>query len=518
MSFHLSVSDNLAASLIAAPIMVPSLAGTMSLIFRRRRRELAAGISIVSSLVQVLVAALLLARALHAPPTPYAMGNWPAPFGIVLVLDQLAAWMLLLTSLVGLAVASHAALTGLDRKGWNFHPIFQFQLLGINGAFLTGDLFNLFVFFEILLIASYGLILHGQGARRLTSGVQYIVVNLTGSTLFLIALGILYGVTGTLNMADMAQRGGALVPGDRGLFEAGGLLLIAVFALKAALLPLHLWLPRAYSSAAPAVAALFAIMTKVGAYAIIRTCPLIFGDGAATILLPAALGTIVLGFVGMLAARGLRDMTAFGLIGSTGTLLVAIALFDGQGLSAALYYLPHTTIAAALLFLTVDLIVRWRGLEGDAIVPTARFAGASLLAFLFLAAGVALAGLPPLSGFLGKLLILDAALASPRAGWIWGVILVTSLLAVIALARAGSTVFWKPADPAPQRTAERTPPRLAEALPSLFLLALLVGLTVFAGPATRFAKSTSAQILDRPLYLSSVLAAPGAHGSDGDTP
>ena len=515
----LSISDNLAASLIAAPIMLPSLAGTMALIFRRRRRMVAAGISIGSTALQVLIAVALLLRASQSDPTPYAMGDWPAPFGIVLVLDQLAAWMLLLTSVVGFAVATHAALTKLDRKGWNFHPIFQFQLLGINGAFLTGDLFNLFVFFEVLLIASYGLILHGQGARRLTSGVQYVVVNLTGSTLFLVGLGILYGVTGTLNMADMAARGAQLAQGDRGLFLAGGLVLIAVFALKAALLPLHLWLPRAYSSTAPAVAALFAIMTKVGAYSIIRTTPLIFGDVAEPILLPAALGTIALGFAGMLAARGLRDMAAFGLIGSTGTLLVAIALFDSDGLAAALYYLPHTTLAAAFLFLTVDLVVRWRGVEGDAIVPTPRFAGASLLAFLFLAGGVALAGLPPLSGFFGKLLILDAALVSPHAAWIWGVILVTSLIAVVALARAGSTVFWKH-DETPELPEDREPPRLVQALPCLFLLALLVGLTVFAGPATRYTQGTAAQVLDTPLYLRSVLgtASPPSPAAQGDAP
>ena len=508
------VSANLAASLIAAPIMLPSLAGTMCLIFGKRRRAIAAGISVGSTALMMMIAAALLARAVHAPPTPYAMGDWPAPFGIVIVLDRLAAWMLLLTAIIGFAVALHAALTGLDRKGWNFHPIFQFQLLGINGAFLTGDLFNLFVFFEILLIASYGLILHGQGARRLTAGVQYIVVNLTGSTLFLVALGILYGVTGTLNMADMAARGAAIPAGDRGLFEAAGFVLIAVFALKAALLPLHLWLPRAYSSAAPAVAALFAIMTKVGAYSIIRTSPLIFGDDAQIFLVPAALGTIALGFTGMLAARGLRDMASYGLIGSTGTLLVAIALFSREALSAALYYLPHTTIAAALLFLTVDLVVRWRGAEGDAIVPTPRFAGTALLSFLFLAGSVALAGLPPLSGFIGKLLILDAAINTPAAGWIWGVILVTSLVAVIALARAGSTVFWKH-DATSPIPVDRDPPRLIEAVPSLFLLAALIGLTVLAGPATRFTQAAAAQVFDTPLYLRAILgdAAPSTHTS-----
>lgn len=499
-----SFTQALSQALLAAPIMLPSLAGTMSLIFRRRRRWIGAAISIGSTLLLIATAIALVMRAGESGPVPYAMGDWPAPFGIVLVLDRLSAWMLLLTAVLGFAVASHVTLTSLDRKGWHFHPIFQFQLLGINGAFLTGDLFNLFVFFEILLIASYGLLLHGQGARRLAAGVQYVIINLTGSTLFLIALGILYGVTGTLNMADMALRAAAIPAGERGLLDAAGLLLIAVFALKAALLPLHLWLPRAYASAAPPVAALFAIMTKVGAYAIIRVCPLIFGDAVGTILTVTALGTIALGFIGMLASRSLKDMAAFGLIGSTGTLLVAIALFSEQGLAAALYYLPHTTLAAALMFLTVDLVIRWRGMEGDAIVPTPAFAGLALAGFLFLAAGVALAGLPPLSGFIGKLLILDAALSSPLSMTIWATVLVTSLLAVIALARAGSTVFWKhDASPPPPR--ERDAPRLVEAAPALFLLAVLAALTVGAGAATRYTQATAAQVLDREGYIGAVL-------------
>ena len=511
-----SLAQALSSALLAAPIMLPSLAGTMSLIFRRRRRWIGAAISIGSCLLQVAIAIALISRASESVPLPYAMGDWPAPFGIVLVLDRLSAWMLLLTALLGLAVAGHVTLTGLDRKGWHFHPVFQFQLLGVNGAFLTGDLFNLFVFFEILLIASYGLLLHGQGARRLTAGVQYVIVNLTGSTLFLVALGMLYGVTGTLNMADMALRAAAIPQGSRGMLEAAGLLLIAVFALKAALLPLHLWLPRAYASAAPPVAALFAIMTKVGAYAIIRVCPMIFGRDVETILIVTALGTIALGFIGMLAARHLRDMAAFGLIGATGTLLVAIALFSQDGLAAALYYLPHTTLAAALMFLTVDLVVRWRGMEGDAIVPTPAFAGQVLTGVLFLGAGVALAGLPPLSGFIGKLLILDASLASPLpqplAATIWAVILVTSLVAVVALARAGSTVFWKhDATPPPQR--ERDAPHTIEALPAVFLLALLGALTLGAGAATRYTEAMAAQVLDRDGYIEAVLG-PAPHAGE----
>ena len=498
-------------ALIAAPLLLPAFAGTATLLFRRRRRWIGAAISVGSAAGLVLLALVLMARAMASEPLAYALGNWPAPFGIVLVLDRLAALMLLLTAVLGLAVATHATLTGLDRKGWHFNPLFQFQLLGINGAFLTGDLFNLFVFFEVLLIASYGLMLHGQGAQRLTAGVQYVIVNLIGSTLFLIALGLLYGITGTLNMADMAVRAAALPPGDMGLLRAGGLLLVMVFALKAALAPLHLWLPRTYGSTAPAVAALFAIMTKVGAYAMMRTVPLIFGDGVGQVLLPAALVTMLLGFVGLLAARSLRDMAAFGLIGSTATLLVAIAQFDQRAMTAALFYLPHTTLAAALLFLTVDLVIRWRPAEGDSIVPTSSFAGQGRLALLFLAAAIALAGLPPLSGFIGKLLILQASLASPYVIAIWALVLGTSLLAVVGMARAGTTVFWKQGS-CPPTSKSRTAFRAIEAMPAFFLLVMLGALTVAAGPATAYADATSRQIFDVPAYVRAVLgpAAPGA--------
>jgi multicomponent K+:H+ antiporter subunit D len=494
-------------ALIAAPLLLPAFAGTATLLFRRRRRIIGAGISIGATAALLFLAVTLMLEAVSDGVVAYALGDWPAPFGIVLVLDRLAAMMLVLTAALALAVNVHAVMTGLDRRGWHFHPLFQFQLLGVNGAFLTGDLFNLFVFFEVLLIASYGLLLHGQGARRLTAGVQYVIVNLVGSTLFLIALGLLYSITGTLNMADMALRGAVLPAGDRGLFQAGGMLLMAVFALKAALLPLHLWLPRAYAGAAPAVAALFAIMTKVGAYAIIRTAPLIFDGTAGPYMLPAALGTMLLGFAGFLAARHLRAMVAFGLIGSTAILLTAIAQFDQRAMAAALYYLPHTTLTAALLFLLTDLIIRWRGMEGDAIVCTPGYVGQRRLAVLFLAAGVALAGLPPLSGFIGKLLILQAALGSPWWPAIWAMILGTSLIAVIGLARAGSTLFWKPSE-SPQRPAEPDPLNLAESGPALFLLALLVALTLAAGPVTSYMDATSRDIFDSTAYVRAVLPSP----------
>jgi multicomponent K+:H+ antiporter subunit D len=503
------------SALIAAPVLLPAFAATLSLLFRRRRRWIGAGVSIGATALLLAINLVLLGQAATGRVGIYALGDWPAPFGIVLVLDRLAAMMLVLTAALALAVSVHATLTSLDRRGWHFHPLFQFQLLGLNGAFLTGDLFNLFVFFEVLLIASYGLLLHGQGARRLTAGVQYVIVNLVGSTLFLIALGLLYGVTGTLNMADMAVRASALPVGDQGLFRAGGLLLTAVFALKAALLPLHLWLPRAYSGTAPAVAALFAIMTKVGAYAIIRTGPLIFAGAAGRYMIPAALGTMILGFAGFLAARHLRVMTAFGLIGSTAILLVAVAVFQETAMAAALYYLPHTTLAAAFLFLVTDLLIRWRGTEGDAIVVTSGYAGQQVLAALFFAGGIALAGLPPLSGFIGKLLILQAALSSSWWPAIWAVILITSLVAVIGFARAGSTLFWKSGGDAPLSpgsSGARALP-LKEAAPAGFLLALMVLLTVAAGPVTAYVEAASHQIFDVADYARAVLPPASGAGS-----
>ncbi|MEW9856763.1 monovalent cation/H+ antiporter subunit D [Novosphingobium sp. M1R2S20] len=491
-------------ALIAVPLLLPVFAATASLLFRRRRRAIGAAISIAATALLLCTNVALVMQAMRGEVIAYSLGDWPAPYGIVLVLDRLAALMLILTAVLALAVIVHAVLTGLDRKGWHFHPLFHFQLLGVNGAFLTGDLFNLFVFFEVLLIASYGLLLHGQGARRLTAGVQYVIVNLVGSTIFLIALGMLYGVTGTLNMADVLVRAGDLPVGDQGLFRAAGLLLLTVFALKAALLPLHLWLPRAYAGAAPTVAALFAIMTKVGAYAIVRTGPLVIGAQAGAYMLPAALGTMLLGFAGLLAARHLRPMAAYALIGSTATLLAAIALFEPRALAAGLYYLPHTTLSAALLFLLADLVVRWRCVEGDAIVPTPEYPGQRWLGVLFLTAGVALAGLPPLSGFIGKLLILEASLASVWAPFIWTLILGTSLVAVVAFARAGSTLFWK-RDLTPATAGTGVRPNFRESAPAVFLIVCLVALTLAAGPVTSYMEATSEQVFDVGAYVKAVL-------------
>jgi len=491
---------NLTAHLAILPIAIPALAAPLALLVMRRQRLLGQGIALVSCLAQLAAALALMAQVSSGAILAYAVGDWAAPFGIVLVADRLAAMMLVLAAVLALIALLHALATRADRKGWHFHPLFQFQLLGLNGAFLTGDLFNLFVFFEVLLIASYGLMLHGQGAARLKAGVQYVVVNLVGSALFLIALGMLYALTGTLNMADMGLKVAAVPAADQGLLRIAGLLLVSVFALKAAVAPLHLWLPRTYAVSTPAVAALFAIMTKVGVYSIIRVVPQVFGDGAgaaawvpAPYLLPAALVSAVIGFAGVFAARSLTEQAAYGVIGSTGTLLIAVAGWSADSLGAGLFYLVHSTLSAAALFLVADVVVRRRGALGDSASPGPAFAGRGGAALLFMAAAIAVTGLPPLSGFIGKLLILTSVAALPHWGWAWGVILCTTFFGVVGFARTGSAVFWKSAGetvgaPVSARRADLAAPVLA--------LVLVAALAAGAGWATAYANAAAVQVLD----------------------
>ncbi|NMG73279.1 monovalent cation/H+ antiporter subunit D [Aromatoleum diolicum] len=498
---------------IILPIVLPAIVAPIIVLATRRDIELARVFSLASTAALLALAIALMALASEGRIETYAVGNWPAPFGIALVLDRLSALMLVLTAALALAVLLYAS-NGWDTRGRHFHALYQFQLMGINGAFLTGDFFNLFVFFEVLLIASYGLMVHGGGAKRVRAGVQYVIINLVGSSLFLIAVGLIYSVTGTLNMADLAVRVPEVVAGDRALLHTGALLLLLVFAVKAALVPMHFWLPGTYANAPAPVAALFAIMTKVGTYCIIRLYTLAFGEGAgasawlaAPWLMPAALVTLTLGMLGVLAAERLRQMVSFAVIGSIGTVLIAVALFTPQAMSAALYYLVHSTLTAGALFLIADLVAERRPGYGDLITVAPRFAQIGLVGALFFLGAIAMAGMPPLSGFVGKLLILDSARDVLGRTLIWSVILTTSLLAIIGFARCGSTLFWKSA--ALAGAIEIAPPRRA-ALPVVAAGSLIAGtilLTVFAGPVTRYLDDTAAQLFAPTGYIDAVLGA-----------
>ncbi|TCT05070.1 monovalent cation/H+ antiporter subunit D [Aquabacter spiritensis] len=503
--------------LMILPVILPAMAAAFLVLALRHHLRRQRMVSIVVTALLVGVAAWLFAQASDGTVRAYRLGDWPAPYGIVLVLDRLSATLLLLTAVLALCVVVYAA-GGVDGRGRHFHPLFQFQLMGINGAFLTGDVFNLFVFFEVMLIASYGLMLHGGGPARLKAGFQYVAINLLASVVFLVGVGLIYAVTGTLNMADLAVKVPQVAAADAGLLKAGALLLFLVFATKAALVPLHWWLPATYAGTSAPVAALFMIMTKVGAYAIVRVYGLVFGDGAgplamaaAPLVIPAALLTLVLGTAGLLGSRTLRDLAAFAVIASMGTLLVAVGLFDADGLSAGLYYLVHSTLAGAALFLLAGLVQEGRGPAGDRLVPAPAMVGETLLGGLFFLCAIALVGLPPLSGFLGKVMILEAARASGLWPWIWALILAASLLMTFGFARAGSALFW--ASGPVSGTGPRLPIVPLGAV--LALLALTLAWTLAAGPVADALQLTAHQALDRSVYIGAVLG-PDARLAAGD--
>ena len=508
---------------IIVPVVLPALLAPLIGFVMRHDITLARAASLAGTVALVGVSIGLAALAAEGGTQVYRLGDWPAPFGIVLVLDRLSALMVLLTAVLALIVLLHAIATQWDSRGRHFHALFQFQLMGICGAFLTGDIFNLFVFFEVLLIASYGLMIHGGGRDRMRAGLQYVVFNLAGSTLFLFALGVLYASTGTLNIADLALRLQQTPAEEAALIRVAAMLLMIVFAVKAALFPVQFWLPGTYSNAPAPVAALFAIMTKVGAYAILRIHTIVFGpdiaatDGlAGTWLFPAAVVTIAIGAFGVLGATRLMPLIAFSVVGSMGTLLLAIAAFSPQATTAALYYLVHSTFAAAALFLIADLVLSRR--EADTLTTLPATVQNGLFAALFFAGAIGMAGMPPLSGFLGKLLVLDALRAPESITWAWSAVLAGSLMTIVGFARAGSTLFWKSttvaiadAPDAPEASdaepAAASPPGAgpAEVAPAVAALAMLAALAAFAGPLAAFLDDTSAQLFDRAGYVTAVL-------------
>ncbi len=488
--------------LMVFAILVPFFAGAFLILANQLASYLQRMISIGSSILLLVVALLLLTYALSGEYFIYQLGSWQAPFGIVLVLDQLSAMMLVLIAGLALVCSVYACL-GDDARGAHFHALFQFQIMGLSGAVLTGDLFNLFVFFEILLIASYALLLHGGGRDRSRAGLRYVIINLVGSALFLVALGVLYGVTGTLNMADMAIKVEQLSQDDKPLVHAAAALLLVVFGIKGALLPLLFWLPRAYASATATVAALFAIMTKIGIYSMVRVFFLVFGGEEGIHLSlwqwvwPLAIATMVLGAVGALGAQSLRGLTAWMVIISVGTLMAVISEATIASLASALLYLAHSTLLTAAFFLLSDVIERYRPGCRDYFVPGPKTQDRVMLGVLFFTAAVAFAGVPPLSGFISKVWILSHVDSLNGYRVFWPTLLLSSLVVLVALSRAGSALLWRQNE---QQVSQAKAPYMASILVGLLLL-LSVLFTTFAEPLMQFAQSTATQVMLTERYL-----------------
>ena len=490
------------------PILIPLLSAMACVLLGRDFLHVKRGLGLVGILGTLATAAYMLWTAQNGDVSVYQLGGWPIPYGIIFVVDRLSATMVSLTAVLALFAYLYA-LDGIDEDSPYFHFLFLMQITGVNGAFLTGDLFNLFVFFEILLLSAYVLVIYGGGAERAKAGLRYVFINLVGSALFLISVGVIYGIAGTLNMADLSVAMGQVSEENATLIRAASYLLLVVFSVKAALFPLYFWLPKAYASATAPVAAIFAIMTKVGAYALLRSNTLFFGEGqgfvenlAHPILLPIALVTLVLGVVGAMAADELRLMGSYLLIASVGTILAGFGLFNADGISGGLYYMVHSTLIMGAFFLIADLIVEQRGPEhGGMLTQGPRVREPILVGMLFFVAAIALAGLPPLTGFLGKVLILEAAIDTEWTLILWATVLATSFLMLLTISRAGTALFWKTDEP---REGDFDSARL-RALPIVGLLACIVALVVFAGPVVEFMDATAAQVTTPSIYIESVL-------------
>jgi len=485
------------------PILIPFAAALLQMASERLAFQRAVGL-LASGLLVVLTAWLTL-LADDGLLRVYALGDWPAPFGIVLVVDRLAAGMTLLTAVLAFAALLYAS-SGFDARGRHFHPLFQLQLVGLTGAFLTGDLFNLFVFFEVMLLASYTLLAHGGGLARTRAGISYVVLNLIGSALFLIALGLLYGTLGTLNLADLAHR--LTLPGhDQALARLAFALLIAVFLLKAGMLPLSFWLPHTYSAAGAPVAALFAIMTKVGIVAVLRVQAVALTpaipDLLDTWLTTLALATVVFAALGVLAADRLRTLAAWLVLLSAGALLLAPAQASAQVDAAALFYLIQSTLAAAACFLLAGVIAERRGDAADRFRAGPLPATWLKVAFLILA--VTVAGLPPFAGFLGKLMLLTRLREVAAGPAIWLALLTSGFIVMIALARNGCLLIWKQETPIEPRAAAATPIAWQRATATLLLVAAGPLLAIGVRPLADYAARAASQLHAPGAYVAGVL-------------
>jgi multicomponent Na+:H+ antiporter subunit D len=504
--------------LLPLPVVLPLFTAALSILVARHQRVQRA-MSVLTLLAVLATAATLLRIADTDGAAVVQLGGWAAPAGISLVADRLSALLLVVSSAVLLAVLLYAIGQGVadGRRSTLavFHPCYLVLAAGISMAFLTGDLFNLFVAFEVMLVASYVLLTLDGGKAQVRAGMTYVVVSLLSSTLFVTVVGFVYAATGTVNLADAAERMADLPAGVR---LALGLTLLVVFGIKAAIFPLFSWLPDSYPTAPSPVTAVFAgLLTKVGVYAIIRTQTLLFpGDEAiAAVLLVLAALTMVVGILGALVQDDLKRLLSFTIVSHIGYMLLGLGLYSAAGLAGAILYTVHHIVVQTTLFLVAGLMERRKGTSS-----IARGGGlqrvAPLLGLLYLLPALSLAGIPPLSGFLAKLGLLQAGLADGGALAVAAVVaaVLTSLFTLYAMGRVWSEVFWGPvAEVVPDADTSDRIDVGTERTPRLMLGATVVAvvgglaLTVVAGPLYGLSARAADDLVDRSTYVDAVLGA-----------
>ncbi|WP_138414364.1 Na+/H+ antiporter subunit D [Sinomonas gamaensis] len=509
------------ASLAPLAVVLPIIGAAVTfLLLRQERAQRIVSISVVA--VTLALEILLLASVWGGGTIAVPIGQWIPPWGITLVVDQFSSLMLVVSSAVSLSVLIYAVSQGMadgDKDGpiSVFHPSFLILIAGVSDAFLAGDLFNLYVGFEMLLTASYVLLTLGGTTARIRAGVTYVVVSVVSSLLFLIAIAMVYAATGTVNIADLAVKLGQLDPGTQTLLHT---MLLIGFGIKAAVFPLSFWLPDSYPTAPAPVTAVFAgLLTKVGVYAMVRTETLLFpGEDLNVPLMTVALLTMVVGILGALAQTDIKRLLSFTLVSHIGYMVFGLAMSSVIGLASAVFYVMHHITVQTSLFLVAGLIERRAGSASiDRLGGLAKLS--PLLALLYFIPAMNLAGIPPFSGFLGKLGLVQAGvtLGTPMAIAVVIAGVAVSLLTLLALARVWARAFWRSTDDAENPDAALLAPTHRGSMPGAMvgatagLVALGLALTVFAGPLFTVSEQAAKEMLDRTPYITAVLGQQAPH-------
>lgn len=493
--------------LLVAPLLIPLAAAVLLLLLRFSLRAQYI-ISFIAGLSSLGAAIMLVHDVASLGIHVTRIGNWPAPFGIVLVADMLSALMVILTSVIGFTVIVYSIIAvDKARQRFGYFPLLQILLMGVSGAFLTGDMFNLFVWFEVMLIASFVLLVMGGERAQLQGAIKYVTLNLFSSILFLIGVGILYGKLGTLNFADIAEKL-SLTP-DAHLINVSAVLFLVAFGIKSAIFPFFFWLPDSYHVPPVAVTALFSgLLTKVGIYALLRTFSMIFVYDAAftqQLFLVLAGFTMVLGVIGAVAQGEMRRLLSFHIISQIGYALMGLALFSHAAFSGAIYFIIHVAIAKTALFFVTGYILAVRG-QTELKHIGGFFKSAPVLATLFLLAAFSLAGLPPFSGFFAKFMLVKAGLDAGQYA-IVVVALSVSVLTLFSMTKIWNEAFWK-VDPATDGKGVIAFPALSKALYFLPLI-ILAALTLLMGIGAEWIFGLTGQaateLLNPELYIRAVL-------------
>ncbi len=498
------------------PVLVPLIAAALGL-FAWRSGTAQRLIAVAASAMLLAVGIVLLVVVERDGIQVLQVGGWPAPFGITMVADLFSAILVVLTGVLAVAIVLYSTAT-IDggRERFAYYPLMMVLLAGVTGTFLTGDLFNLYVWFEVLLIASFVLLALGGERAQLEGALKYVALNLVASATLLVTIGVIYGLTGTVNLADLSLRFSEVEPD--GLVAAVAAMMLIAFGIKAALVPLYFWLPASYHTPPVAVSALFSgLLTKVGIYALVRVFTLLFAEQAADfqpLLLVVAALTMIIGVLGAVAQHEMRRLLSFHIISQIGYLVMGLALFTVSAMAGLIFFLVHVALAKSTLFLVAGSVKQLTG-----SFELARTGGLWVLkpglAILFGIAAMSLAGIPPFSGFLAKLALIEAGLAVDQV-LIVLIALGVSLLTLYSMLKIWNAAFWKPhpmdLEPLPDGSVAVTPERVAETrlalamvLPIVLLVSCSVALTVAAGPVFELVDAAAVQLMDPAVYVDAVL-------------